>query len=276
MADLPPVLRRVAARVRVRRSQLGLTARELAARSGLSPRFVSQLENGQANIAIGRLEAVARVLGVDPGQLVAGDEWLALRGGSLVARDSRSSSYGGPHERPVALLGMRGAGKSTVGELLADALRWPFIEVDDKVTDFAGLDLSQIFTVHGEGYYRRVEALCVGELLGRRDPMVLAPSGGVVRNTPVFQMIRQRCVTVWLRASPEEHMARVLGQGDERPMAERERPMEELRALLAERAPLYSQADLVLDTSGGSPEAAAEELVAAVEAVREERRRLGG
>lgn len=252
---------------------MGITAKELADRAGLSPRFISQLENGQANIAIGRLDSVARVLGMDPGELIADRQWLAM-----VAKSGGSGGEGAAsgRERPVALLGMRGAGKSTIGRLLADALRWPFVEVDEAVTEFAGLDLAQIFTVHGEDYYRRLEALCIGELLGRGQPMVLAPSGGVVRNSPAFALIRQRCMTVWLRATPEEHMNRVLGQGDERPMAARERPMEELRAMLAEREPLYGQADLVLDTSEGSPDAAAGELLVAVEALGEELRRLGG
>jgi len=230
---------------------------------------VSQLENGQANIAIGRLDAVAVALGLEVADLVATEEWLAQRPGG-------ESDYGAAAQvRPVALLGMRGAGKSTIGALLADGLRWPFIEVDARIEEVAGLSLAQIFTLHGEAYYRRLEALCVGELLGRGHAMVLAPGGGVVENAPVFDLLRSRCVCVWLRATPEEHMERVLGQGDQRPMVDRTRPMEELRALLAARVPRYATADLVLDTSDGSPADAAEELLVAVEALSEERRQLG-
>ncbi len=269
MSESRPIQQRIARRVRHRRAELGLTARELAERSGLSPRFVSQLENGQANIAIGRLDAVAVALGLDVADLVASEDWLAQRAPGAI----ESSRV--PEARPVALLGMRGAGKSTIGALIADALRWPFVEVDERIEEVAGLSLSQIFTLHGEAYYRRLEALCVGELLGRGEAMVLAPGGGVVDNGPVFDLLRARCVTVWLRAAPEEHMARVVGQGDRRPMLARSRPMEELRALLAAREPRYGTADLVLDTSDGSPDDAAEELLAAVEALGEERRQLG-
>lgn len=270
-----PILRRVGERVRARRTRLGLTARELAERAGLSARFVSQLENGRANIAIGRLDAVARVLGVDPAELVASEEWLAWSGRDAPAPDAKASLPLVGRARPVALLGLRGAGKSTIGRLLADLLRWPLVEVDARIEQAAGLDLGRIFTVHGESYYRRLEALVVGELLGTGEPMVLAPSGGVVTNGPVFSLLRARCVTVWLRATPDEHMDRVLGQGDDRPMADRAQPMAELQAMLAARAPLYAQADLVLDTSGEAPEDAAEELLAAVEALHEEQRRLG-
>jgi XRE family aerobic/anaerobic benzoate catabolism transcriptional regulator len=270
-----PLLARVARRVRSRRHALGLTARELAERSGLSVRFVSQLENGQANIAVGRLDAVARVLGMELAELVAAEGWVQPRSGSVPGAPADARTESERREKPIALLGMRGAGKSTIGALLADALRWPLVEVDGAVEALSGLALSQIFTVHGEDYYRRLEAVCVGDLLGGGEAMVIAPSGGVVGNGPAFTLIRQRCFTVWLRASPEQHMARVLGQGDGRPMGDRERPMEELRAILARREHLYGQADLVLDTSEGSPEAAADQLVVALEALREEHHQLG-
>ena len=276
-SDSRPLLRRVASRVRARRDRLGLTARELAERAGLSPRFVSQLENGQANIAIGRLAAVAEVMGLEVADLVASEAWLLNSKPARLreAGHSRREYVAAGREWPVVLLGMRGAGKSTVGGLLADALMWPMVEVDENIVRMAGLDLSSIFALHGEDYYRRLEAACIGELLGRREAMVIAPSGGVVGNGPAFELIRRRCITVWLKAAPEEHMARVLGQGDHRPTERRDAPMEELRAMLAQREPLYSQADLVLDTSGGSPEEAAGELQAALDAVREERNQLG-
>jgi len=266
-------MRRVALRVRARRAALGLTAKELAERSGLSPRFISQLENGRANIALGRLDAVAQVLGYEVADLVASELWT-IKSIPMVAEDRVERWTGRRTQWPIALLGMRGAGKTTIGILIADALRWPFMEVDHTIQDLAGLDLGQIFSVHGEDYYRRLEAVAVGDLLGRRDTYVIAASGGVVTNGPAYAFMKQECITVWLRTSPEEHMARVLGQGDSRPVAERERPMDELRAMLSQRESLYAQADLVLDTSDGSPESAAEELLRAIEAVREERIQL--
>ena len=269
----PPVLRRVARRVRDRRQNLGLTARQLAERAGLSPRFISDLENGRANIAIGRLSAVADVLGVDLGELVATSTWLASTSAAIIGAvdGDRVRSM---RPRPVALLGMRGAGKSTVGRLLADALVWEFVEVDDRVEQAAGLDLAAIFAMQGEEYYRRLEALVLGELLGQSTPRVFALSGGLVTNGPVFDLVRRRCTTVWLHARPEQHMQRVLQQGDRRPVAERSRPMEELKVILAAREPLYRQANLAVDTSGADPAAVLEELLAALEARTEEERQL--
>ena len=252
---------------------MGLTARQLAERAGLSARFISALENGRANIAVGRLSAVADVLGVDLGELVATETWLASTSAAIIeAVDGDRVRSMRP--RPVALLGMRGAGKSTVGRLLADALVWEFVEVDDRVEEVAGMDLASIFAVHGEDWYRRLEALVLGELLGQSTPRVLALSGGLVTNGPAFDLVRRRCTTVWLRARPEQHMDRVLQQGDHRPVADRSRPMEELRLILEAREPLYRQADLALDTSGGDPAAVLEELLAALEARVEEQRQL--
>ena len=252
---------------------MGLTAKQLAERAGLSPRFVSDLENGRANIAVGRLSAVADVLGVDLGELVASETWLASTSAAIIEAvdGDRVRSM---RERPVALLGLRGAGKSTVGRLLADALVWEFVEVDDRVEEVAGLELAAIFAMHGEDYYRRLEALVLGELLGQATPRVLALSGGLVTNGPAFDLVKRRCTTVLLHARPEQHMERVLTQGDRRPVADRSRPMEELELILAAREPLYRQADLALDTSGSDPAAVLEELLAALDVRTEERRQL--
>ncbi len=252
---------------------MGLTARQLAERAGLSARFISDLENGRANIAIGRLSVVADVLGVDVGELVASSSWLAsTSAGGIEAGDgSRARSM---RPRPVALIGLRGAGKSTLGRLLADALVWEFVEVDARIEQVAGLDLASIFALHGEDYYRRLEAMVVGVLLGEPTPRVLALSGGLVTNTPVFELVRRRTTTVWLHASPEQHMERVLRQGDERPLADRARPMEELKNMLSTREPAYRLADLAVDTSDGDPAAVLEELLAALDAQREEQQQL--
>jgi len=269
----PPILRRIARRVRERRQNMGLTARQLAERAGLSARFVSDLENGRANIAIGRLNAVADVLGVDVGELVASTTWLASTSAAIIG------AVDGPRvrnmrDRPVALLGMRGAGKSTLGRLLADALVWEFVEVDARIEEVAGLDLASIFSMHGEDYYRLLEALVVGTLLGEPTPRVLALSGGLVTNKPAFELVRRRCTTVWLHARPEQHMERVLGQGDDRPLADRSRPLEELKIILRAREPSYRLANLAVDTSDGDPAAVLEELLAALDVQREERKQL--
>lgn len=269
----PPVLRRIGRRVRDRRQNMGLTAKQLAERAGLSARFVSDLENGRANIAIGRLSVVADVLGVDLGELVGSSSWLASTSAAIIeAVESQRVRTLRP--QAVALLGMRGAGKSTLGRLLADALVWEFVEVDARIEDAAGLDLASIFSMHGEGYYRRLEALVVGVLLGEATPRVLALSGGLVTNRPAFELVRRRCTTVWLHARPAQLMERVLQQGDDRAVSDRARPMEELEIILRAREPSYRQADLAVDTSDGDPSAVLEELLAALDAEREERQQL--
>ncbi len=236
------ILRRVGDRVRARRSELGITGKELAQRAGLSARFVSQLECGHANIAIGRLASVARALELPIERLVA-----QPRG-----------------DCGVALLGLRGAGKTTLGQALAGKLGLPFVELDERVEAQAGMAVAGIFALHGEAWYRREEEACLRRLADTGERVVVALSGGIVGNAEAFDLVRRRFVTVWLRARPEEHMQRVVDQGDSRPMAERSDAMSELRTILAAREPLYRQAGLAVDTSGRSEAEALDALLAAV------------
>jgi XRE family aerobic/anaerobic benzoate catabolism transcriptional regulator len=235
------VLKRVGGKVRHVRAERHLTMRELAERAGLSLRFVSQLEAGEANIAIGRLAAVASALGVSLADLVAEEG----------AGD-------------VALLGLRGAGKSTIGPKVAEALGVPFVELDERIEEAAGLRVAEIFSLHGESYYRRLERECLERLLSDGSPSVIALSGGIVNNEEAFALARRRCTTVWLKAKPDDHMQRVLEQGDRRPVANRTDAMAELRAILATREPLYQLADLTVDTSRHDPASAASAIVAKV------------
>ncbi len=237
------ILRRVGVRVRARRDALGITGRALAERSGLSLRFISQLESGQANIAIGRLAQVARALGVSVASLV---------------------EVGNVEPSAVALLGLRGAGKTTLGAQLATRLGIDFVELDDRIEKAAGLDLAQIFALHGEGWYRRLEADCLGVLLEDGRPAVVALSGGVVQNERAWELARRHCTTAWLRAAPEDHMARVLAQGDRRPVADRANAMDELRAILSARESEYRRAEVVVDTSEEDELGAVECLVVAL------------
>ena len=232
---------------RSRRTELGLTRKELAVRAGLSARFLSDLEAGRANIAIGRLASVAAALSVKIVSLV----------------DDRSDEGLGP-KRGVGLLGLRGAGKTSLGARVSAQLGLPFVELDHRIEDAAGLSRAEIFSLHGEVYYRRLEFQCLCELLADGKACVLALSGGVVRNEPAFELAREQLTTVWLSASPEEHMARVLGQGDRRPVADRADAMDELRAILAARQPLYRLADLVVDTAGQSEDASLTTLAASL------------
>jgi XRE family transcriptional regulator, aerobic/anaerobic benzoate catabolism transcriptional regulator len=228
------LLRAVGAQVRHRRNDRGMTLDALADASGLSTRFVGDLEAGRANISIVNLAHVARALGTTPELLLEP-----------------------PRVPNVALLGLRGAGKSTVGPLLARRLRVSFVELDDLVEHEAGLPLREIFQVHGEGHYRRLEARALEGFLTRTTPAVLATGGGIVTSTETYERLRRACFTVWLRARPEDHLARVERQGDLRPMSRSPNAMAELRQILSARAPLYAQADLVVDTDRGAADAAA-------------------
>jgi XRE family transcriptional regulator, aerobic/anaerobic benzoate catabolism transcriptional regulator len=278
-ADHDPLLARLGAAVRDQRARRGWTLRRLAEASGLSLRFVSQLEGGQANIAIGRLAQVADAVGVPLPSLLdpnAGQEHgpadriaALLRGRSPAELErcrlllERELAAGG--RRVVALLGLRGAGKSTLGPGLADALEVPFVELDQEVEREAGLSLTELFSLHGEQYYRELEVRVLGELLEAGRPCVVALSGGVVHNEEAFALVRERCLTVWLKAKPEDHMQRVLAQGDRRPIdrSHSRDAMAELRRLLARREPLYRQAEVVVDTSrqGGRSLAALRQAV---------------
>lgn len=229
--DLLPALGR---RARAIRQERGWTLRDVAERSGLSPRFLVQLEAGRGNISVRRLADVARALGTTAAALL-------------------SEAEAAP-PRVVALLGLRGAGKTTIGRRLARRLRVPFVELDQRIEQAANLSLNEIFSLHGEQYYRRLEREVLDGLLNERRPMVLAAGGGVVTSPDTYALLRRSAVTLWLRATPEDHWNRVLRQGDRRPMANHPQAMADLRALLAAREPLYATANHVIETTGMTPE----------------------
>jgi len=226
-----PLLEAVGAEVRNQRERRGWTRKQLASASGVSERFLAQLEIGDGNISLRRFADVATALGTTPSALLAPAE-----------RDDRP--------RPIALLGVRGAGKSTVGVLLAKRLDAQFIEVDREIERAAGLPLGELFALHGEAYYRRLEREVLARLLAAPGPLVLATGGSIVNDAHNYALLSERARTIWLRATPEDHWSRVVAQGDRRPMAERAHAFEELRALLVARQALYARADQTIDTSG--------------------------
>jgi XRE family aerobic/anaerobic benzoate catabolism transcriptional regulator len=219
-------------RARSLRSDRGWTLQELSARTGLSARFLVEVESGRGNISVRNLAFLAGALGTTPAALLSP-----------------------PEERPggkmIALLGLRGAGKTAIGRRLARRLRLPFVELDRRVERAAGLSLGEIFRLHGEAYYRRLERETLEGVLSEKDgrPRVLAAGGGLVTSPEAYARLRAAALTIWLRAMPEDHWNRVLKQGDRRPMAEHPEAMAELRSLLASREPLYAQADHTVDTS---------------------------
>jgi XRE family transcriptional regulator, aerobic/anaerobic benzoate catabolism transcriptional regulator len=215
-------------RVRAARSRQRLSLRELGVRSRLSERFLAQVESGSGNISVRRLAQLARALATTAPALLSGPD--------------------GPSPA-IALLGLRGAGKTTIGRRLARRLRVPFVELDRRIEEASGLPLAEIFRLHGEAYYRRLEQEQLQRVLGEEGPLVLATGGGLVNSPESYALLRERAVTVWLRARPEDHWSRVVQQGDRRPMEARPQAMVELRRLLAAREPLYAQASHVVDTS---------------------------
>jgi XRE family aerobic/anaerobic benzoate catabolism transcriptional regulator len=210
--------------------------RELAERAGVSERFLGLLETGRANVSVTHLDDIARALGTSPATL-------------LEEGQDATRSEGTPHRTRVALLGLRGAGKTTIGQRVALRLEVPFIELDALVVERAGLRLAEIFELQGTAYYRKLERDALEEALRGPGRALLATGGGLVTDHATYALLRRTTHTVWLRAKPEDHWNRVVAQGDGRPMANRTDAMKELRGILRARRALYERADETLDTS---------------------------
>ena len=259
-------LKRLGDRVRAARASRGMTRRILARDSGVSERYLAQLESGQGNISILLLRDVARALDLrlealvlegsePPVDLVHTTEFLRrLPLEELAqARQLLAQNFGGfdQYERSnrLALIGLRGAGKSTIGARLAEELHVPFFELDRLIEREASVSLSVIFDLYGQSGFRRLERRCLDELIEQNPRFVLATGGSLVSEPATFERLLTACYTVWLKASPEDHMQRVIAQGDMRPMADNREAMEDLKRILDAREPLYRKADLAVHTS---------------------------
>ncbi len=229
--------------VRERRGERGLTLRELSEKAGVSTRFLADLEAGRGNISVLRLHDVAVALGTTASALLDAEARRAKQG-----------------PRTLALLGLRGAGKSTIGKRLAKKLSVPFVELDARVEEAAGLSLREIFELHGEAHYRRLERDVLHRVLHEHPAAVLATGGSIVMDDETFSLLRAHATTVWLQASPESHWRRVVEQGDRRPMANRDNAKAELAELLDRRRPRYARADLAVDTDRLGVEGAVREI----------------
>jgi XRE family transcriptional regulator, aerobic/anaerobic benzoate catabolism transcriptional regulator len=263
-----PFLGQLGGRTRRLRARSGLTRRELAREAGVSERHLANLEGGVGNPSVQILRQVARALNCSVAELVGdeGDEsadWLLirdlLRGRSAEdlagARRALTDHFGltgsasGRNGR-IALIGLRGAGKSTLGRMLAEDMRLPFIEINREIERLAGCSPEEIHALYGANAYRRYERQALEEVIARNPQAVVATPGGLVSEPTAFNLLLQNCFTIWLKAAPEEHMSRVVAQGDLRPMAGSRQAMEDLKMILAERAPFYAKADLTCDTTG--------------------------
>ncbi|MBL8287650.1 MAG: helix-turn-helix transcriptional regulator [Rubrivivax sp.] len=296
--DKHPFLVALGERVRALRSRRGITRKALAAGADVSERHLANLEYGLGNASILILLQVAQALQCSLAELI-GDvttgspEWLLLREllegrdeatlrrvrvsvGELLGTGGASAGRDGGHPPRVALIGLRGAGKSTLGQALADDLGFPFIELSRQIEQFAGCTISEIQALYGQNAYRRYERRALEEAIQIYPEAVIATPGGLVSDPATFNLLLAHCTTVWLQADPEDHMKRVIAQGDLRPMgaaaaraglrtARGGRPdksglggsaaaasreaMDDLKSILAGRAAFYSKADFRLDTS---------------------------
>jgi len=256
--------------VRSLRSRRGITRKELALTADVSERHLANLEYGVGNASFLVLQQVARALQCSLAELVgdvttSSPEWLLIRE-LLEHRDEATlrrvresiggllgtgGVNGGKTQRSsrVALIGLRGAGKSTLGRMLAEDLDFPFIELSREIEKFAGCSISEIQGLYGQSAYRRYERRAVEEAIQIYPEAVIATPGGLVSDAASFNLLLTHCTTVWLKAAPEDHMSRVIAQGDMRPMGHSKEAMEDLRGILAGRAAFYSKAEFELDTS---------------------------
>ncbi len=261
--------------MRAARGRRGLSRRILAEYAGVSERYLAQLEAGRGNVSVLLLRQIAVALDVPLETLLAGDAEL----GELVAllrdagpeqrgraRDLLAARGAGTHQRRVALIGLRGAGKSTLGRAVAAALDLPFVELNEVITDLAGLAVHEIFDLYGPEGYRRYERRALEHAIARHESLVLASGGGIVSDAATFDVLLASCLTVWLRATPQEHMRRVRAQGDLRPMAGNADAMADLELILESREALYGRAHRQLDTSGCSESESSETLAAMLRA----------
>jgi XRE family transcriptional regulator, aerobic/anaerobic benzoate catabolism transcriptional regulator len=263
-------LRLLGMRVRELRSRRGMTRKMVAHESDVSERHLAQLELGDGNVSIVLLRRIATALNVSLSDLFAAEGPVSdakrslldllerLPGQQLATVVARLTKEFGasPKDRHsrIALIGLRGAGKSTLGVKLAQAVKAPFIELDREIAKEAGMDLSGIFSLYGQSGYRRIEQRVLERILRECPRAVLSIGGGVVSEKETYDRLLGSCYTVWVKANPEDYMARVMAQGDFRAMAENDEAMEDLRRILEAREPFYRKADLHLDTSGESAE----------------------
>ncbi len=274
-------LARLGERVRDMRARRGMTRRLLARDSGVSERYLAELEAGRGNISIGLLRQVAQAMGVALPELVEEGPDRPVERRLLGAKLDRlaprqleevaafvTERFGASIERRnrIALIGLRGAGKTTVGRALAAEMKVPFLELARSIEAEAGMALDEIFSLSGQGAYRRHELRALERILAEHDRAVIATGGGLVTEPATYERLLAGCFTVWVQARPEEHMARVLAQGDRRPVAGagNAEAMEDLRRILNQREPLYAKADATVDTTGRSVDAVVRELVALV------------
>ena len=268
-------------RVRELRSRRGMTRKQMSREADVSERHLAQLEGGEGNISVVLLQRIAVALHVPIANLFVPQTEEAAKK-KLIQRFlerlpdhrleevvSRLSRDFGQEEQMrrmrIALIGMRGAGKSTLGSMLAKETGNRFVELDNEIEKDTGMPLGEIFSLYGQSGFRAIEKRTLERMLNENARAVISVGGGVVSEKETFDFLLSHCYTVWIKAQPEEHMSRVLAQGDFRPMAANNQAMEDLRRILEAREPLYRKADLLLDTSGASADESFSKLKSALQ-----------
>jgi len=260
-------LRMLGERIRELRARRGMTRKSLAQQSGVSERYLAQLETGHGNISIILLRQIAQGLGLplvdlvrdeaeQPAELAQLVQFLNRFPPSALARarellETELESVGKASRRQrIALIGLRGAGKTTLGTMLAEHLGAPFIELAKAIEQEAGAELSEIFSLYGQAAYRRYERRSLEAVVENNKRFVIVPGGSIVSELATFDLLLSSCFTIWLKASPEEHMSRVVAQGDYRPIKDSREAMDDLKRILSGRLAMYNRADAVIETSG--------------------------
>ena len=291
--QLDAIASAIGGRVRDARARLGLSRKNLASSAGVSERYLHQLEAGTANASVGILVRVADALNLDFAFLVTGTE-VGVTGGEpskLEIKSARGTSEIAPtplailiaglsaseqravlpvverfvgerrrHSRGIALLGLRGAGKSTLGRLMSQQFNLPFLSITQEIETRAGMGINDLFNLGGAEAYRALENDVAADLSRRTDRIILETAGGITGNSGALETVLTSFKTVWLKATPEEHLSRVVGQGDMRPMQGNARALEHLKALLTQREADYARAEFTIDTSGKTPQECISEL----------------
>ena len=268
--------------VRRGRAKRGITRRQLAGDSGISERYLAQIESGQGNPSVIVLKAIADAFEIAVGDLLPAEsardaamsgiaemvgrlpqsEWPAIA--ELIEQRVHGNASA-DRARRIALVGLRGAGKSTLGKMLADKLGYPFVELNRVVEQEYGASVSMLIEMSGVNTFRRYERKCLERVLADNDRIVIATAGGIVASAETYALLLRRTHTVWVQAKPQEHMSRVMEQGDFRPMAENREAMADLVAILEARRADYAQAEAALDTSGETTGRSAERLLKLVQ-----------